>query len=259
MRQRRSADFHNELDTALAAAKAAGRVQLKALDRAGKVRLKADASPQTRVDRDCEKLISGQLLRRFPRDGFLGEESGDHPGTSGRRWIVDPLDGTRPYIRGLNTFSALIALEDEAGPAVGVIHLPALGLTCWAARGGGAFANGRPIHVSRTPRLKKALGSALGFVEKAGKPQGRALLRLMRAYGYNYGFMDAYSYAALAMGRLDACVNLLDKPWDCAAAACIVEEAGGRFSDLKGRRTVHSGNCVLSNGRLHEKLLAFFR
>jgi fructose-1,6-bisphosphatase/inositol monophosphatase family enzyme len=135
------------------------------------------------------------------------------------------------------------------------MHLPALGETYWARKGGGAFLNGDPVHVSKTPRVEKVLGSAFGFVEKPGTP----LLKLMGAWEYAYGFMDAYTYGSIAAGRIDASVNLLDKPWDCAAAACIVMEAGGRFSDLKGVNTVYSGSCVLSNGIVHEAVLEYFQ
>jgi fructose-1,6-bisphosphatase/inositol monophosphatase family enzyme len=103
------------------------------------------------------------------------------------------------------------------------------------------------------------MGSALGFVERSGSPEAQALLELMGEWDYTFGFMDAYTYGSIAAGRIDVCVNLLDKPWDNAAAVCIVEQAGGRFSDLTGTPSIYNGATVLTNGRLHAAVLAHFR
>ncbi len=247
-----------ELAEALLAAREAGELQLSYLDRLPVSERKEDDSPVTIVDRTCETLIRERLLKAFPTDGFLGEETSALTGSGARRWIVDPLDGTRPFLRGIPTHSVLIALEEEEKPVVGVIHLPAMNITCWATRGNGAYMNGKPIHVSAVPSLGSATGTALGFREKADSSDGRALLALMRAWDYAYGFMDAYSYVCIASGKLDLAVNLLDKPWDCASAACIVAEAGGVFSDIAGKQSIHNGSIVLSNGLLHEAALRFF-
>jgi len=246
-----------ELDIAVRAALEAGRIQLGGLG-AGGIERKGDGSPVTEVDRRCEERIREVILGEFPGDGFLGEEGGESGAGGARRWIVDPLDGTRPYIRGIPTHSVLIALEEGGEPVAGVIHLPAMGLTCRASKGGGAFLNGERVSVSPVGDLAAAMGSVLGITEYAGEPAGRRLLALTRSWDYTYGFMDAYSYVLLACGKLDACVNLLDKPWDCAAAACIITEAGGRFSSITGERTVHAGSIVLTNGVLHDKVLKFF-
>jgi myo-inositol-1(or 4)-monophosphatase len=250
--------YENELKLARDIALKAGRLQLDGRGSLGNVDRKSDDSPVTEVDRKCEALIRDSLLKSFPADGFLGEETGQHKGTSGRTWIVDPLDGTRPYIRGIPTYSVLIALEDADEPVVGVLHLPALGETYWAHKGGQAFFNGNPIHVSTTPELSRALASSLGFVERADTPEAASLMKLMRNWDYAYGFMDVYSYACVAAGRLDLCVNLLDKPWDCAAAACVVKAAGGRYSDISGNENIHNGTIVLSNGILHDAVLTYF-
>ena len=251
--------YNQELLIAREAARIAGDIQLAHRGKLLQIENKSDASPVTQVDRLCEQAIRDMFLKHFPADGFLGEETGFDKGASGRKWIVDPLDGTRPYIRGIPTYSTLIALEDHDELVVGCMNLPALGETYWAHKGGGAFLNGNPIHVSATPQVPNVLGCAFGFIEKAGTPDAQALLKLMGAWGYAYGFMDAYTYGSIAAGRIDASVNLLDKPWDCAAAVCIVREAGGRFSDLHGDDTIYSGSCVLSNGIVHEAVLEYFR
>lgn len=251
--------YTQELALALKTAEEAGAIQLDFERNLPAIELKSDRSPVTEVDRKCESLIQGRLMAAFPDDGFCGEESGAVAGTSGRQWIVDPLDGTRPYLRGIPTYSVLVALEDAGEPVVGVIHHPAMNITCWAARGKGAFLNGKPIHVSAACSFDRIIGSAIGFVEKADSLEGKQLFNLVRAWDYAYGFMDAYTYVCVANGKIDIAVNLLDKPWDCASAACIVREAGGRFSDIKGIATVHSGSIILSNGLLHDQTLNFFK
>lgn len=245
-----------ELETALDVCKAAGQIQLK--ERASLyVEIKDDLSPVTQVDKACESLLVQRLNKAFPHDGFLGEETGETAGSSGRIWIIDPVDGTRPYIRDIPTYSVLLALMNGDGELeLGVIHLPALSITCWATQGAGAFLNGNSIRVSTTSRFESTMGSALGFVEQQNTPEGQRLLRLMGQWDYAYGFMDAYSYVNVARGALDVCVNLLDKPWDCAAAACIVTEAGGKFTDCTGAPSIFGGSTVLTNGYLHDSVLA---
>jgi histidinol-phosphatase len=251
--------YNQELNVAREAAEKAGEIQLLYRNKLLQIENKSDASPVTQVDKLCEQVIRDIVRKHFPTDGFLGEETGLDNGTSGRKWIVDPLDGTRPYIRGIPTHSTLIALEDQEELVVGCMNLPALAETYWAHKGGGAFLNGSPVHVSTTPHLSKVLGCAFGFIEKTGTPDAPALLKLMGAWGYAYGFMDAYTYGSIAAGRIDASVNLLDKPWDCAAAVCIIREAGGRFSDLGGQNSIYTGSCVLSNGFVHDAVLEYFR
>ncbi|MBN1127723.1 MAG: hypothetical protein JXA71_01975 [Chitinispirillaceae bacterium] len=250
--------YAKELSIALETAEKSGLFLRQAQSTLPAVETKADRSPVTEIDRTSESIIRDSLLSTFKNDGFLGEETGELTGTSGRRWIVDPLDGTRPYLRAIPTWSVLIALEEEGKPVTGVIFLPELNITCWATSGGGAFLNNKAIHVSSQRSLGMALGSALGFVEKADDPAGKQLLGLMRSWDYSYGFMDAYSYVCVASGGLDITVNLLDKPWDCASAACIVREAGGVFSDINGRETVHGGSIILSNSILNGKARRFF-
>ena len=251
--------YNSELSAAREFATKAGKILMELQNNLNHIELKEDRSPVTEADKQCERIIRDGLLASFPQDGFLGEETGEHTGTSGRRWIVDPLDGTRPFIRGIPTFSVLIALEEDNIPVLGLIYLPAMKCTCWAKEHSGAFLNGEKIHVSSTAYLKKAMGSALGFVEKSELNEGKQLFKLMRSCDYLYGFMDAYTYVCIASGKLDFCVNLLDKAWDCAAASCIIRESGGRFSDIKGIESVHNGSIILSNGSLHEQLLDPFK
>jgi histidinol phosphatase-like enzyme (inositol monophosphatase family) len=250
--------YERELERAVYAARRAGAIQQRKRRLLHHTSFKADSSPVTEVDLRCEEVIHSVLEDAFLGDGFTGEETGPHSGAGTRRWIVDPLDGTRPYIRGIPTYSVLICLQDAGEFVVGVIHFPALRETYWASKGGGAFCNGNRIHVSGITRLEDAMGSCLGAVDEAGTARGDAVLSFMRQWNYRYGFMDAYSYMSVASGKLDLCLSLLDKPWDRAAAACIIAEAGGRYSDFTGERTVENGTFAVSNSLLHDRIISFF-
>lgn len=251
--------YSQELKIALTAARKAGEIQLESHAEIQKVELKDDKSPVTEVDKKCEAIIQEMLFEHFPDDGFFGEETGLQQSASSRTWIVDPLDGTRPYLRGIPTYSTLIALEEDGKPVVGVINLPALGETYWAAENSGAYCNGEPIHVSTRDSFAQVMGSGVGFTKKGADSKSDALLSLMSDWAYTYGFMDAYTYGCIASGKLDACLSLVDKAWDCAAAACIITEAGGSYSDIHGERTVHNGSFVVTNGHIHNLVLSYFK
>lgn len=253
-------NYINELQQAIKAAKKAGEIQLGNRHLLSSIEKKDDRSPVTAIDKQCEKSIKEHLLREFPDDSFLGEESGiEQNKKNGRCWIVDPLDGTRPYIRNIPTYSVLISLEENMIPVLGVIYLPSMNILCHAAKGSGSYLNDAPIHVSDTETLDNSIGSALGFIEKSDTPEGRQLFSLMHEWDYAYGFMDAFSYVCVASGRLDCTVNLLDKAWDCSAASCIITEAGGTFSDIHGNKSAHNGSIVFSNGKLHSNILKYFK
>ncbi|PHQ79460.1 MAG: histidinol-phosphatase [Coxiella sp. (in: Bacteria)] len=244
-----------ELEIARKAAQAAADIHLKyqALDK--HIEIKPDLSPVSIVDKICEDAIISMLHDAFPNDGFLGEETGATDGTSGRTWIIDPLDGTRPYLKGIPTYSVLIALVEGAQPIVGVMQLPGLNEVYYAAKGQGAFCNGNPIHVSNVSKLEDAYGSAYGHIKRMHDPLGKAVIAAMYHWDFAMGFMDAYTYGCIASGKLDVCLNLSDKPWDCAAAACIIKEAGGQYSDIDGNESIFNGSFVISNGHLHATLL----
>ena len=247
-----------ELKVALEAAKLAGSIQLEKQHLLNQIEKKLDRSPVTEIDKECENLIKDHLLAHFPTDSFLGEETGNHCGEGSRQWIVDPLDGTRPYIRNIPTYSVLISLEVDLKPVVGVIYLPAMGILCYGSEGAGAYLNDQPIHVSETDSLGDSMGSALGFIEKSDQFEGKSLFSLLHTWDYMYGFMDAFTYVCVASGKLDLSVNLLDKAWDCSAAACIITEAGGMFSDIHGNKTTHNGSIVFSNGKFHNVIINHF-
>lgn len=251
--------YEQELSTVVDIVKRVGEFQREQQKKLPKTILKEDRSPVTVVDIASETMIREHLLGAFPLDAFWGEESGTTEGESSRRWIVDPLDGTRPYIRNIPTYSILVALEENGVLVLGVVYFPALDECYWATRGGGAFCNGSKITVSPVPVLAESMGSALGLTEMSDLPVGKSLLLCMQSWDYVYGFMDAYSYMSVASGKLDVCVSLLDMPWDRAPAALIVAEAGGVFSDLSGKPTIYtSGSFLVSNGLVHQETLESF-
>jgi histidinol phosphatase-like enzyme (inositol monophosphatase family) len=215
------------------------------------VQTKVDGTPVTEADRAAERLVRGWLEANFPDDAVVGEEEVDRPGTSGRRWIVDPIDGTKAFTRGVPLFSTLLAVEDEHGPAVGVIHLPALGETVWAGRGSGCFVNGEPARVNDHASLDGAyvMSSALDHWPERAVPAFEVAGAVLRTWG------DGYGYALVATGRVEAMVDPVVAPWDLAPMPVIMAEAGGRFSDLTGTVRIDGGSGVATNGRVHEELL----
>ena len=251
-----------ELDRALAAAteaaRAAGEVALKYYRTGFDVTLKADATPVTQADRGAEQAIREVLGRAFPAVGFLGEEFGA-VGDQRRRWIIDPIDGTKNFIRRVPVWATLIGLEEDGEVTVGVIYNPATGELLGARRGGGASVNGERITVSTTADLGRAtlLHAGLRLLREGGHWDG--LVRLVDATDRQRGFGDYLGYALVAEGKAEIYLESDLKPWDLAPCKVIVEEAGGRFTDFAGTPTIHSGTAFATNGRLHEAALALFR
>ena len=201
----------------------------------------------TEADRDVEAAIRGLLGRERPGDAVLGEELGETAG-GGRRWIVDPIDGTRNYSRGIPVWATLIALEEAGELRLGVVSAPALGRRWWAQRGAGAFADGAPIHVSGVARVEDAV---LCFALEQELPPVAHRCWHPRAYG------DFWAHMLVAEGAVDGAIDAIGvNVWDLAAIRPIVEEAGGRFSDRDGVSRIDGGSAVSSNGLLHDALLA---
>lgn len=236
-------------------------------DRSLLVAVKADSSPVTEVDRAVERALRAHLARERPDDTVLGEEMGELGGPGGaasgveavdppRRWILDPLDGTKNYLRGVPVWGTLIALERAGFVEVGVVSAPALGRRWWAAAGDGAFADGVPARVSAVGDLSAAyLGySDLATLDEAGITG--PFLEVARACWRTRAFGDFWSHMLVAEGALDVAVEAGPQLWDLAAVQVIVEEAGGRFTDLGGVATPEGGSALSSNGLLHESVLA---
>jgi histidinol-phosphatase len=216
---------------------------------------KPDLSPVTEVDRRVEEMLRERIAARRPGDGVLGEEFGAE-GSGGTRWIVDPIDGTKNYVRGIPVFATLIAVESDGRLVAGVASAPALHRRWWAVRGRGAFADGVAIRVSRVAALEDAqlcFTGALGFERKG---MGERFLALARRCWRNRGFGDFWQHVLVAEGSADVAVEPDVSLWDLAALQVIVEEAGGRFTDLSGVPRPDGGSAVSTNGLLHDEVLA---
>ncbi|WP_026929211.1 histidinol-phosphatase [Glycomyces tenuis] len=222
-----------------------------------RISTKPDMTEVSDADTTIEEVIRSTLSRARPRDGVYGEEFGDNPGASGRKWVVDPIDATRNYVRGVPIWATLIALFDRGEPVVGVVSAPALGRRWWAMKGAGAFAGrdqraGKRIQVSQVAKLSDAsvsISSITGWT-KVGR-EGAMLAMLHEAWRER-GFGDFYSYVLLAEGSVDIAAEPEVALWDLAPLALIVEEAGGAFTDLKGRPGPDGGSALATNGLLHE-------
>lgn len=221
-----------------------------------RVETKGDSTPVSEADRGAEERIREMLAARRPDDGIVGEEFGAE-GSSDRRWILDPIDATVNYVRGVPVWGSLIALEEDGEIVVGVVSAPAMGMRWWAARGDGAWGNARRLAVSEVDDLSKAHLSfnSAKDLEKHGL-NGNAL---SEACARTRGFGDFWSFMLLAAGAIDVVVEPIAAVWDLAPLIVIVEEAGGTFTDLAGERRVDGGNAVATNGLLQDDVLARVR
>jgi histidinol phosphatase-like enzyme (inositol monophosphatase family) len=240
------------LEEAVAMARRAGEFTLGYFRAVGlRVDRKSDGTPVTDADRGAERVLREELARRHPDDGIFGEEEAEHAGVSGRRWIIDPIDGTKSFTHGIPTFSNLIALEDEDGPAIGVINLPALGETVYAGRGLGCFCNGVPAHVSSRTTLAGSYLSTSGFDYWDEAP----LLAVKRSGLQMRTWGDGYGYALVATGRIEAMADPVAALYDLAAMPVIMAEAGGRFTNWSGSARPDGGSGIASNGHIHQAVL----
>jgi histidinol-phosphatase len=242
------------LEVAIAAAKAGGEVVMRHLGRSLVVKRKADASPVTLADRETEQRITNLLRTEFPEHGLLGEELGEH-GQRETRWIIDPIDGTKSFLRGIPLFATLVALEEMGEVTTGVIYAPATGDLLYAQKGQGAFSAQGPLRVSLTPTVQDAMLVFGGLKHLRTSDRWTLLERLVDQSARQRAYGDYYGYTFVARGQADAMIDVDLKPWDLAAPKIIVEEAGGRFTDFAGRATIYGGTAIASNGLIHDALL----
>lgn len=223
------------------------------------VEAKPDLTPVSDADRAVEHAVRSTLASRRPGDAVLGEEDGES-GTGPRRWVVDPVDGTKNFVRGVPVWATLIALQEDGVVTAGLVSAPALGRRWWASRGGGAHAGGsltgaRQLRVSRVgavPDASVAYSSLTGWDEQGRLP---GLLRLSGAVWRTRAYGDFWSHVLVAEGAVDASFEPEVSLWDIAPLQVLVEEAGGRFTDLAGQARPDGGSVVCSNGLLHDAVL----
>jgi len=242
------------LDAMIEAARAGGQVAAEHFRHGVATRLKSDGSPVTAADQEAEAIIAEHLRRACPGHGFLGEESGA-AGPTDARFIVDPIDGTRNFVRGIPFWATLLALEEGGDVTAGVVYQPLTGDLHVARRGGGAFLNGERLAVSAADSFERAMLVHPSLTLLRGDLWD-GFVRLVDATGRQRGFGDFLCFTPIAEGRAELGLGLNVKPWDLAPLRLLVEEAGGRFTDLGGVPTIASDRVFASNGRLHDRALA---
>jgi histidinol-phosphatase len=262
-------DVASRLDAALEAVRLASAETLRRFnDPTLAIREKADRSPVTEADIAAEKILRDTLLGAFPHDAFLGEESGTAAGTSGYEWIVDPIDGTKSFIRGVPLWATLVGCRHAGRGVVGVIAIPALGEIVYAAAGSGAWhvrgtEPARPARVSTRATLGEALCCTSDFTSFAKRTDAvagaAARARLETAGGILRTWGDGYGYLLVATGRADVMIDPLMNAWDAAAVETVIAEAGGRFTDWQGHPRIDSGDGLATNGLIHGAMLATIR
>ncbi|HEX9423975.1 MAG TPA: inositol monophosphatase family protein [Pyrinomonadaceae bacterium] len=247
------------LDFAVRLAREAGEIANQYFKGSFVTERKADESLVTNADRETEEYLRTAIEQAFPDDGILGEEAVERIGTSGRRWIIDPIDGTYSFVHGVPLYAVLVSLEINRESVLGVVNLPAINELVYAARELGCFWNGEPACVSTTTSLEEALLLCTDFGDCEQHGFGAAAGDLQRRVNARRTWGDAYGHVLVATGRADIMLDPVMNVWDCAALFPIVEEAGGRFTDWRGRNTIHGGNAISTNALLFDPVMALIR
>jgi histidinol-phosphatase len=244
------------LDFSIQTAQEAGQITLKYFQKGLQPEFKADLSPVTVADKETEQFIRGRIEKKFPGHAILGEEFGESlPQAQTHRWIIDPIDGTRSFVRGVPLYGVLIGLEIEGQSAVGVAHFPAMRETLWAGRGLGCWWNGQPARVSTVSRLDQALVTHTDTAVFAKQGKEAAWDRLLHAAQYYAGWGDCYGYMLVATGRAEVMLDPIMSPWDCGPFPVIFDEAGGYFGDWKGNVTMFAGEALATNQALLPQMI----
>lgn len=268
--------FDGRVQFAMDLAVAAGHTTLKYFrtDRY-QVERKRDKSPVTAADKEAEQVVRDMISHRFPVDAILGEEFGVVAGDSQYEWIIDPIDGTKSFISGVPLYSTLVGMTEGGVPVIGVIAIPALGELIIAAKGLGAWYGAKPLNsmgaepsvfeaelvpmvrakVSTQPRLEDGLLLTSQADNFARRHAQSAYSRLESAAYITRTWGDGYGYLMVATGRAEVMIDPIVNPWDVAAVAPVVMEAGGRFSTWSGAYDIRESHCIGSNGLVHDQVL----
>jgi histidinol phosphatase-like enzyme (inositol monophosphatase family) len=246
---------------ALDAAFRAGRSTLSLFQTGTAIELKEDETPVTLADKNAERMIRELIEKSFPHDKILGEEEGGDTDALDR-WVIDPIDGTKSFVSGVPLYGTLIAYEQDGVPILGVSYFPALDQMFYAEVGGGAFVDGRPCHVSGKTAIRSSVLSCGGLSSMLKQGRWDTFAKLSLTTLATRSWSDAYGHCLVASGRIEGMVDPIVNRWDISAIKVIVEEAGGHFTDFKGRNPFDAGNFQLealcSNGWIHEELLAAY-
>jgi histidinol-phosphatase len=248
--------WSKELETAMEAAKQAADMALRYQPNIT-AETKPDKSPVTQADRECERMIARLLSEAFPDDGILGEEGACAESRSGRRWIIDPIDGTRDYVRGNPLWANLIALEAGGDVVVGVVNLPVLGKLYRAARGVGAQLNGSLIHASSKTSIEESVLCVNSYDKIAATPLRGRLLDWMSRFWAVRGLGGAADAMMVAAGQAEVWIEPSASPWDFAPLKVILEEAGACYLNIDGGSSIYAGNGIACAPGLQREVLGF--
>lgn len=251
----RRTEVRELLDFAIELAHEAGDLTLRYFGAVIDHDAKGDGSPVTIADREAERLIRARVEARFPGHSILGEEYGESNEGSRVRWILDPIDATRSFMRGVPLYGVLIGIEVEGEAAVGVAHFPPLKETVAAGTGLGCTWNGKPCRVSDVHEVGQAVVTTTDVERLLSRPLGPGWRRVQQKVAFSRTWGDCYGHALVATGRIEAQVDPVMAPWDAGPFLTIATEAGGRFTTLEGQSTIHGGSGISSNGHIHDWLL----
>lgn len=235
--------FEKEVELAKLLAEEAGAVAIDYQRRGVTAETKSDESPVTAADRACEQLIVEGITRAFPQDGILGEEGANRESSSGRRWIIDPIDGTRDFVRGTPLWAVLIGLEQDGEIVAGAAYCPRQNLLEWAAKGSGAWANGERIHASAVTDVSQAVMTINGFQKEGVLRYAKQLVPWLNRFWSVRSMGGALDVMMTARGVVDGWIELSAAPWDLAPFKIILEEAGATLKSFKGEPTIYGGNA----------------
>lgn len=252
-------DGQSGLDALVAQVKSAGERALRHFEAGVVPETKPDRSPVTVADKEVEAELRDYLERTFADAGFYGEESGKQDGSSPLRFVVDPIDGTRAFLRSMPTWSVLVGAEWHGEPVLGIAYMPALDELFVAAQGHGTTHNGAPIRVSGITKLADAMVCHGALQQFAEEDCEQVVAALGREVGACRGFADFDGYRQVLLGRADGMVDPGVKPYDICAPAVLIREAGGRLTSLQGANTIYDNGAIASNGHVHEALVALAR
>ncbi len=242
------------MEYALKVVKASERITLKYFRSHFKVNYKSDKSPVTIADKSCEKFLTKELSRKFPDHGFYGEEFGIEGRNRGSslRWIIDPIDGTRNFTRGIPYWGTLCGLESEGEIVAGIMALPALKMVYYASKRNGAYRNGKRIKVSKLRELDKSTVVFGGLSYFLGSKYEKGFADVIKSAYHDRGFGDCFGYTFVADGSAEAMLDPIVSPWDVAAIKIIIEEADGIFTDFEGDPTIYGRTAIAANPYIHE-------
>jgi len=252
-----AASFKNELSFAQKIVEEAGRIALRHFHDGVAAEMKSDNTPVTIADKEVEQLIRQAIAKQFPDDEILGEEGCPLPNAAtsaskGRRWIIDPIDGTYNFQRGVPIFTIMLALEVDGDIVLGFIYNPAAGDLFWAEKNAGAFKNGHKLAVSSIDNLEESQCNFGAPKRILARGLWNGFTKLIASTYRQRGFGDYLSFAYLLEGKAELALEVGLKPWDLAAVKIIAQEAGGQYYDLNGGESIYTGDCLITNGSLDE-------